>query len=106
MAPNRAFIAFNDIPYLEKPVLLSFDVPQLARSPPTELDVALGANISGAGRMKSVIQQARWSWMRDEGKLDLGQTPIMRQDGDSRPAIRALCGDDTADYPICLHQLS
>jgi hypothetical protein len=49
MAPNRAFIAFNDVLFEKKPIMLSFDVPQAVASPPTDLDVALGANVGGAG---------------------------------------------------------
>ncbi|KAL9103546.1 MAG: hypothetical protein Q9163_001424 [Psora crenata] len=75
MAPNRAFIAFNDLPFEKKPVMLSFDVPQAFASPPTDLDVALGANIGGAGELKSLIQEARWFWMKEEGILDLGPSP-------------------------------
>lgn len=34
--------------------------------------IFLGASIEGAGKMKGVIQLARWKWMKNEGRIELG----------------------------------
>ena len=103
MAPNRAFIAFKDVPFEEKPVLLSFDVSQAVNSPPNDLDIALGANIGAAGEYKTVIQQARWYWMREEGELDLGPSPdlsVMRQTLGGRGQLFGHCAET---IPLIVH---
>lgn len=76
--------------------MLSFDVPQTTASPATELDVALGANIGAAGELKTVIQQARWIFMRQEGGLDLGPSPdvsILRKTLGARGQLFVHCAE-------------
>lgn len=103
MAPNRAFVAYNDVPFEEKSLILSFDVPQEIHSPPTDLDVALGANIGAAGPLKTIIQEARWYWMRDEGKLDLGpnlEQSVLRQTVGAQGQLFGHCAET---IPLIVH---
>lgn len=103
MAPNRAFIAFNDVLFEKKPIMLSFDVPQAVASPPTDLDVALGAKVGGAGELKTVIQEARWFWMKKEGKLDLGPSPDVSGIRKTLGARGQLFGHCAETIPLIVH---
>ena len=102
-APNRAFISFKDVPFAEKPVMLCFDVPQEVHVPPSDLEVALGANIGGAPTMKAMVQEARWYWMKEQGGLDIvGSTPnqsILR-DNTSRGQLFGHCAET---IPLIVH---
>ena len=103
MALNRAFLAYNDIPLREKPLILSFDVPPETRSPPSDLDVALGANISATRRLKTAIQEARWAWMKEEGKLDLGPNPEVSVVRQTVGAYGQLFGHCAETIPLIIH---
>ena len=98
--PRRAFIAYNDLPILEnRGVLLSCD-SELPRPDPSapfsELDIALGATIAGPKDLKPRIQEARWAWMKEEGKLDLGPASdqsIKRPAGEERGQLFGHCAE-------------
>ena len=75
MAPSRASLTWKENLFGEKPILLTFDPPQTISTPPTDYEIALGASIGAAGDLKNVIQQARWTWMVNNGGLNLGPSP-------------------------------
>lgn len=102
-APNKAFITFNDVPFEKKSVMSSFDVPQAVASPPTELDVALGANIGATGKLKTQIQEARWVWMKEEGRLDLGPIPGVSVIRKTLGAKGQLFGHCAETIPLVVH---
>jgi hypothetical protein len=94
--PNRAFIAFNDRLVEPREILFSIDINDVSEPSRNELDVALGANIGGANQFKSAIQEMRFYWMREEGRLDLGANPnlsLVRKTLDGRGQLFGHCAE-------------
>ena len=95
-APRRTFIAYNDRSFEQSQILISIDVPEEVESPPSDLDVALGATIGGAGAYKDAIQVNNWNWMKTQGKLDLGMNPnqsIIRQEPNELGQLFGHCAE-------------
>ncbi len=98
-APRRAFITYTDLPFLnDREVLLSFDSesPRLDPSAPlSELDIALGTTIGGVEDLKPRIPEARWAWMKEEGKIlgPASDLSIKRPDVEAKGQLLDHCAE-------------